>query len=164
MSISVGQISATAGNKKKDWNASQVAIAKNADLTFALPEFGYGRLKTLPKTDATFYDIFVAALLRKPKYTILHIWYTDSYKISQSYEVEHCPIEMHCQIPCQPLRPRAFPFRKQAESPLYRAENGQHTKQDLLTVDSRPLANVCKIRENKSNENLYNCWLSICYK
>ena len=49
---------------------------------------------------------------------------------------------MNGEITYQPLRPRALPFRKDAEGPLYRAENRQHTQQDLLAVDGAPPADA----------------------
>lgn len=73
----------------------------------------------------------------------------------EAHEVEHGPVEMYRQVTCQPFCPGTFPFRQQRERPLQRAEYRQHTEQYLLAVDRRPLANVCKIRENKNNENLY---------
>ena len=68
----------------------------------------------------------------------------------EAHEVEHRPVEMHRQIACQPLRPSTFPFRQDAERPLYRSENRQHSQQDLLAVNRSPLANVLKRRENKN--------------
>lgn len=68
----------------------------------------------------------------------------------EAHEVEHRPVEMYRQVACQPLRPSTFPFRQDAERPLYRPENRQHTQQDLLAVDCFPLANVLKRRENKN--------------
>lgn len=45
---------------------------------------------------------------------------------------------MYRQIPREPLRPRAFPFGKQREGPLYRPEYRQHPQQDLLAVYRSP--------------------------
>ena len=56
----------------------------------------------------------------------------------EAHEVEHRPVEMHRQIACQPLRPSTFPFWQDAERPLYRPENRQHSQQDLLAVNRRP--------------------------
>ena len=49
---------------------------------------------------------------------------------------------MDCQVSCSPLRPGAFPLGKEGERPLYRAEDRQHTQQDLLDVHRRPPADT----------------------
>ena len=45
---------------------------------------------------------------------------------------------MHRQIPREPLRPRTFPFGQERERPLYRAEDGEHSQKNLLTIDGSP--------------------------
>ena len=47
---------------------------------------------------------------------------------------------MHRQVPYQPLGPGALPLREEGEGPLYRAEDRQHTEEDLLAVDGAPPA------------------------
>ena len=59
---------------------------------------------------------------------------------------------MDCQIANQPLGPGSFPFRQKTESPLYRAEDGQHAKKYLLTVDCGPPTNA---EHDKCNEHNY---------
>ena len=49
---------------------------------------------------------------------------------------------MHGEITYQPLRPGALPFGKDAEGPLYRAKDRQHTQEDLLAVDGAPPADA----------------------
>ena len=49
---------------------------------------------------------------------------------------------MNGEITYQPLRPRALPFGKNAEGPLYRPEDSQHTQEDLLAVDGAPPADA----------------------
>ena len=50
----------------------------------------------------------------------------------KNYEVDHRPVEMHGEITYQPLRPGALPFGKDAEGPLYRAEDRQHPHDKLI--------------------------------
>ena len=57
----------------------------------------------------------------------------------KSDEVEHRTIKMYRQIPCQPFGPSSFPFGQEAECPLYRSENREHSEQDLLAVNRSPL-------------------------
>ena len=45
---------------------------------------------------------------------------------------------MHRQIPCEPLRPCAFPLGQERERPLDRSENGEHSQKNLLTIDGYP--------------------------
>lgn len=81
-------------------------------------------------------------MARRYRRQVFHLYAKHDVEQKQdikSYEVQHSTIKMHGQITGQPLRPRAFPLGQQAESPLYRSENREHSEQDLLAVNRRPL-------------------------
>ena len=63
---------------------------------------------------------------------------------------------MHGQITGQPLRPRAFPLGQQAESPLYRSENREHSEQDLLAVNRSPPTDSEHHEGNQHDDFVYS--------
>ena len=91
-------------------------------------------------------------LARRDCRQVLHLYAQHDVEQQQhveAHEVEHRPVEMHRQIPREPLRPRTFPFGQERERPLYRAEDGEHSQKNLLTIDGRPLL-------YPKNNQLYN--------